>query len=689
MPLRLQKKAARVARAVVEEFNVARGVGARTDKRGNAKTSLWDHGKVRRGKTVDRWMRRVCARGGGVMDACATRTRGIDCFLWCRANAQAKIVASTVDKEFANAQTAFTKATNFDDVPPKEKHVQYLIAACGAGGSPKERVFVLEAIARQIRKCSPWRTMLKTHVLLHRLLRECRGEDFKGEFFRFLEFLSRKTYGPKEQTLFNIRYWKDEANRDAYELTGWTRAYAAYLEELCALNAYVPCLIGGGGEQNRQGVVNPLKDCDFQTLLKVMPLLQTLVRRITDCDPKSSVLKDNAVSRFAVSLVVKDSFVVYRVMNEAIINLVEKYFDSSKVEAMKGLEIFKKYLSQIEDLQRFYDACDGCGAFENGGAAIKLEAPPATFLQSMVEYCESAPREGLPLRERRMMSSAPARGSAPATAATPPAQLMVDIPQNNPDLITPAALPPPQTQMSALDALNQLSLGSGSTPQASVDVFAAAALPPPTEPLALPPAAPTTTTTPSSTNTLDPFAALPPAPAPAPAAAPYANNQFVAPQPQAPPQYQQQQYQQQYQQQQPSPRQNANPFGDNPFGAPPRQELSSSALDELYAKAPPSPTGGQGMNSMVPPQYINQSYMQQPPPQRLQAQASSPQLALPMAGMQYPQYPGGAQPYPQYGRPPSHPGLSPRQTFSQPSLRNPYGGSPNGPGSPDSTGSLI
>tara|TARA_B100000085_G_scaffold24745_1_gene20780 strand:+ start:178 stop:336 length:159 start_codon:yes stop_codon:yes gene_type:complete len=49
MPLRLQKKASRVARAVVEEFNVARGVGTRTDKRGNAKTSLWDHGKVRDG----------------------------------------------------------------------------------------------------------------------------------------------------------------------------------------------------------------------------------------------------------------------------------------------------------------------------------------------------------------------------------------------------------------------------------------------------------------------------------------------------------------------------------------------------------------------------------------------------------------------------------------------------------------
>lgn len=55
MPLRLQKKATRVVRAVVEEVNVARGVGTRTDKRGNAKTSLWDHGKVRACVRLD-WM---------------------------------------------------------------------------------------------------------------------------------------------------------------------------------------------------------------------------------------------------------------------------------------------------------------------------------------------------------------------------------------------------------------------------------------------------------------------------------------------------------------------------------------------------------------------------------------------------------------------------------------------------------
>ena len=287
------------------------------------------------------------------------------------------------------------------------------------------------------------------------------------------------------------------------------------------MNAYVPCLIGGGAEQNGQGLVNPLKDCDFQTLLKVMPLLQTLVRRITDCDPKSSVLKDNAVSRFALSLVVKDSFVVYRVMNEAIIRLVEKYFDTTKVEATKGLEIFKKYLSQIEDLQRFYDACDGCGAFENGAAGIKLEAPPATFMQSMVEYCESAPREGMPLRERRMTSSARAAGPPHPRKARADVCRVSSAAHGGHSAVQPGLSHSCGASSAAgadecVRCAQSTQFGFESAPAGERRRLRGGGAAPPTEPLALPPAVPTMTA--SSTNTLDPFAALPPAPAPAPAA---------------------------------------------------------------------------------------------------------------------------------------------------------------------------
>jgi len=544
---------------------------------------------------------------------------------------QAKVAAASVPKEFADAQTAFVKATNLDDLPPKEKHVRFLLALCSDGGKPKDVVFVLEATARQIRKSTHWRTMLKTHVVLHRLLMES-GVELKREFFRFLEFLSRKTYGPKEQMLFNIRYWKDESTPDAQELAGWTRTYAAYLEEVCALHAHVPQLFTAPGRNQE----NALRNCDIDRLLTVMPLLQTLARRITECEPKSAVVRKNAVTKFTLSLILRDSFKVYHVMNEAIINLVDKYFDSSKVQAAKGLAIFKKYLTQIDDLQRFYKTCEEAGAFDQSGPMdFKLEAPPPTFLQSMEEYYQSAPNEGVPLRERRMLGP-----SASTSVRTAPA-LNVAIPRN--DLLSiQAANPSPS---SVTDALSQLDFSSApkSLPSSAphADPFNSNALPAPqtTDHLALPSTQPAT-----ASNQLDFFSMPAPthatsAPTPSPP-----QQQFVPPQQQFAPQQQQfappqQQFApQQQQQQQPSPR-STNPFGDNPFGQPMARNLSKEALADLYSQAPPSPTGARGMAAMAPAHYAQAPYSSALTPTRVVGQA--PPMGMQMPGMHYSQQPQG------------------------------------------------
>jgi len=495
---------------------------------------------------------------------------------------QAKLAASSVDKEFSELQLAFAKATNFDDVPPKEKHVQFLLRVCSEGGSQRDRAFVLETTARQVRKTVRWRTMLKTHVLLHRLLTESRGGEFKADFFRFLEFLSRKAYGPKDQTLFNIRYWKDDnPAADANELAGWTRTYASFLEELCALHEHVPQLLGEGKE------ASPLKECDFATLLKVMPLLQTLVRRITDCDPKSPFVQKNVIAQFALNMIAKDSFKVYRVMNEGVINLVDKYFDTTKQDASKGLAVFKRYLAQIDELQRFYASCEQCGALEQKD--VKLEAPPPSFLKSMEEYYESAPSDGMPLRDRRLAGNAARLGGTSSTSTLTHEPLAVSIPTStSQDLLSTSAAPSPSN---IADQLSMLDVGASSS--VSTDIFSQpspttqqpAGLPAPPAPVGMlgapssayaaapPPAS-------NSSNALDFFSA-PSAPAPS------AGSQAPA-------------------------ARAANPFGENPFGAPAPKALDRDALDSLYSKAPPSPTGGHGVASMSTPQYVNNTFAQQP-----------------------------------------------------------------------------
>jgi hypothetical protein len=539
-----------------------------------------------------------------------------------------------VDKEFSELQLAFAKATNFDDVPPKEKHVQFLLRVCSEGGSQRDRAFVLETTARQVRKTVRWRPMLKTHVLLHRLLTESRGGEFKSDFFRFLEFLSRKAYGPKDQTLFNIRYWKDEnPAADAHELAGWTRTYASFLEELCALHEHVPQLLGEGKE------AGPLKDCDFATLLKVMPLLQTLVRRITDCDPKSSFVQKNVIAQFALNMIAKDSFKVYRVMNEGVINLVDKYFDTTKQDASKGLAVFKRYLAQIDELQRFYASCEQCGALEQKD--VRLEAPPPSFLKSMEEYYESAPSDGMPLRDRRLAGNAARLGATSSTSTLTHEPLAVSIPSTtSQDLLSTSAAPSPSN---IADQLSMLDVGASSS--ASTDIFSQpspttqqpANLPAPTAPVGMlgaPPsayaaAAPPTQQQPASngsSNALDFFSA-PSAPAPAP------NAGGQAPAARA-----------------------ANPFGDNPFGTPAPKALDRDALDNLYSRAPPSPTGGHGVASMSAPQYVNNSFAQQPLGAGGRPTGGMPPHAggASMPGMHYPAQQG-------YG----HPGMYQQQQHQQ------------------------
>jgi hypothetical protein len=115
------------------------------------------------------------------------------------------------------------------------------------------------------------------------------------------------------------------------------------------------------------------------------------------------------------------------------------------------------------------------------------------------------------------------------------------------------------------------------------------------------------------------------------------------------------------------------------------------------------------MSSMAPPQHINPSFMQAPPNGAAQQQQfGAPQLALPMAGVQYPQqYPqmGFPQHHQQMGYPQHHQQMGYPQHHQQmgyhqrpaaeaplhPAFATPrQGGSPgsNAP-SPQNSGSLI
>ena len=301
---------------------------------------------------------------------------------------QAFLSKSLAPKEYAELENACVKACNNDLSPPKEKHMQTLLLACGGGqGNQPDRVsvsdinYVLNSISRIISKASGWISMLKSHIVLHRLFQECGGK-FQREFFHLAESLRNTRSGGKEQDLFSLKYWKDDSSRTAFELSGWVRAYALYFEEYTCCAKFWPFLCSQGGGST------PMQSYEFDKLLQHVPVTQTLMRRLTDCEPVGEILQRNdSPVRAATALIFKDSLKVFKLANEGVCALVGSFFEQDKSKARKGLEIYKRSLVQHEDLQRLYTTCHNMQIVNKVPA---LEAPPETFLATMQEYVDTA-----------------------------------------------------------------------------------------------------------------------------------------------------------------------------------------------------------------------------------------------------------------------------------------------------------
>jgi hypothetical protein len=59
------------------------------------------------------------------------------------------------------------------------------------------------------------------------------------------------------------------------------------------------------------------------------------------------------------SQVLKESFKIYCAINDGIINLVDKFFEMPRHEALKALEIYRRAGQQAGSLSDFYENCRG------------------------------------------------------------------------------------------------------------------------------------------------------------------------------------------------------------------------------------------------------------------------------------------------------------------------------------------
>ncbi|XP_027174080.1 putative clathrin assembly protein At5g35200 [Coffea eugenioides] len=283
-----------------------------------------------------------------------------------------KVGMAIVNSENKELDVAIVKATNHDEVLPKQKHVRTIFNSLSAS-SPREDVsYCIHALARRLAKTHTWTVALKTLVVIHRGLREVDA-TFQQELIE---------YGYRKNHLLNLSHFKDDSSPSAWENSSWVRCYALYLEEL--LECFRVLKYDFQKDRSR------IKALDTSDLLEQLPVLQQLLFRLLDCQPVGAS-QPNFLIQYALSIVAAESVRLYVIITDGTLNLVDKFFEMQRHDAVRSLEIYKKAGKQAKRLSAFFELCRSLD-FGRGQNYIEIKQPAESFMTIMEEYVKDAPQ---------------------------------------------------------------------------------------------------------------------------------------------------------------------------------------------------------------------------------------------------------------------------------------------------------
>ncbi|CAL4901962.1 unnamed protein product [Urochloa decumbens] len=350
---------------------------------------------------------------------------------------------ANLNSDFKDLDVAIVKATNHVETPPKERHLRKVVAATSIARPRADVAYCIHALSRRLAKTRNWIVALKTLVVIHRLLRE-GDPTFREELLNFTQ----------RGQILQLSNFKDDSSPIAWDCSAWVRTYGLFLEERLECFRVLKYDVeaerlskqGQGPEKGHSRT----RELDSQDLLEQLPALQQLLYRLVGCRPEGAA-NNNYLVQYALALVLKESFKIYCAINDGIINLVDKFFEMPRHEALKALEIYRRAGQQAGNLSDFYENCRGLELARNFQFPT-LREPPQTFLATMEEYVREAPRmvpvrEPLELPERLLLTYKPEESEEiPEPAPVEEEKAPVEEPDPVPP-VTEVVSPPPKTEV--------------------------------------------------------------------------------------------------------------------------------------------------------------------------------------------------------------------------------------------------
>uniref|UniRef100_A0A8C6T3V5 Synaptosome associated protein 91b n=1 Tax=Neogobius melanostomus TaxID=47308 RepID=A0A8C6T3V5_9GOBI len=214
-----------------------------------------------------------------------------------------RIAAAQYQLTGSDMARAVCKATTHEVMPPKKKHLEYLVSATNTTNVniPQMADTLFERATN-----ASWIVVFKALVTTHHMC--IHGNE------RFIQYLASRT------ALFNLSNFIDKTGSHGYDMSTFIRRYGRYLNE----KAFAYRQMAFDFTRVKKGADGVMRTMTTDKLLKAMPVLQTQIDTLLEFDVHPKEL-NNGIINGAFLLLFKDLVKLFASYNDGIINLLGQW----------------------------------------------------------------------------------------------------------------------------------------------------------------------------------------------------------------------------------------------------------------------------------------------------------------------------------------------------------------------------